>query len=222
MFLLSMTIVSLLGYTYFITNLKSKYFLEFQALVECMFNHKIISVQSNWGREYEHLNSLFRKVGIAHQVSCPHTHKQNGAAERKHHHIVEMGLTLLAHTSMPLKYWYEAFLVAVYIINRTRTKLLSYDTPLHRLLGATPDYSSFHVFGCACWPNLHPYNSHKLELRSTHCVFLGYNSMHMGFKCLDIFKGCVYISRDVILMNLCSRLPPSILMLVPDILLMFC
>jgi hypothetical protein len=64
-----------------------------------MFNRKTISVQSNWGGEYEHLNSLFHKVGIAHQVSCPHTHQQNGVAERKHHHIVEMGLALLAHAS---------------------------------------------------------------------------------------------------------------------------
>jgi hypothetical protein len=84
-----------------------------------------------------------------------------------------MGLVLLAHASMPLKYWDEAFLTVVYLINRTPIKLLSYDTPLHRLLGATPDYSNFRVFGCVSWPNLHLYNSHKLHLRSTRCVFLG-------------------------------------------------
>ena len=109
-----------------------------------------------------------------------------------------MGLALLAHASMPLKYWDEAFLVATYLINRIPTKLLSYDTPLHKLLGATPDYSHFRVFGCACWPNLRPYNSHKLQLRSIRCVFLGYSNMHKGFKCLDISKGRIYISRDVI------------------------
>jgi hypothetical protein len=175
-----------------------KYFLEFQALIECMFNRKIIVVQSDWGGEYEHFNSLFHKIDIAHQVSCTHTHQQNRTAECKHRHIVEMGLALLAHAPMPLKYWDEVFLAAVYLINHTPTKLLSYDTPLHRLLGATPDYSSFHVFGCACWPNLRPYNSHKLELRSTRCVFLEYSKIHKEFKCLDISKGHIYISRDVI------------------------
>jgi hypothetical protein len=80
----------------------SKYFLEFQALVERLFNRKILAVQSDWGGEYERLNSHFRSVGISHQVSCPHTHQQNGAAERKHRHIVEMGLALLAHACMPL------------------------------------------------------------------------------------------------------------------------
>jgi hypothetical protein len=52
----------------------------------------------------------------------------------------------------PLKYWDEAFLATTYLINRTPTNVLSYDTPLHKLLGATLDYSSFHVFGCACCP----------------------------------------------------------------------
>jgi hypothetical protein len=131
-----------------------KYFLEFQGLVERMFNRKIISVHSDWGGEYEPLNSFFQKIGISHQVSCPHTHQQNEVVECKHRHIVEMGLALLAHASMPLKYWYEAFLAVIYLINHTPTKLLSYDTPLHRLLGATPDYSSLCVFGCTCWPNI--------------------------------------------------------------------
>jgi hypothetical protein len=89
---------------------------------------------------------------------------------------------------MPLKYWDEAFLAATYLINRTPTKL-SFDTPINTLLGAHPDYSSLRVFGCACWPNLRPYNSHKLQFRSTRCVFLGYSNMHKGFKCLDLSSG---------------------------------
>jgi hypothetical protein len=69
-----------------------------------MFNRKILIVQSDWGGEYEKLNSLFHTLGIAHCVSCPHAHQQNGAAEQKHRHIVEMGLALLANASMPLKF----------------------------------------------------------------------------------------------------------------------
>jgi hypothetical protein len=79
--------------------------------------------------------------------------------ERKHQHIVEMGLALLANASMPLKYWDQAYLTITHLINRTPTKHIDYDTTLHRLVGATPDYDSLHVFCCACWPNLRPYNS---------------------------------------------------------------
>jgi histone deacetylase 1/2 len=99
-------------------------------------------------------------------VSCPHAHQQNGAAERKDRHIIEVGLSLLANASMPLKYWDEAFLAATYLINRTPTKLLQYSTPLETLFHDKPDYSSLRVFGCACWANLRPYNSRKLQFRS--------------------------------------------------------
>jgi hypothetical protein len=75
--------------------------------------------------------------------------------------------------------------------------VLSYDTPLHHLFQKQPDYSLLRTFGCACWPNLRPYNNHKLLFRSKQCTFLGYSLSHKGFKCLDPDSGRVYISRDV-------------------------
>jgi hypothetical protein len=54
------------------------------------------------------------------------------------------------------------------------------------------------TFGAACWPNLRPYNAHKLNFRTKQCVFIGYSELHKGYKCLHISTGRVYISRDVI------------------------
>jgi histone deacetylase 1/2 len=125
-------------------------FLKFQQLVERLFDRKILTVQSDWGGEYQKLHSYFQKVGITHHVSCPHTHQQNGSAERKHRHIVEVGLSLLAQACMPLKFWDEAFLTATYLINRTPTRLLGFSTPYTSLFNEKPDYSSLRVFGCAC------------------------------------------------------------------------
>lgn len=59
-------------------------------------------VQSDWGGEYRKLFTFPTHKGIVHQLSCPHTREQNGTVERKHRHIVEMGLTLLAHASLSL------------------------------------------------------------------------------------------------------------------------
>jgi hypothetical protein len=99
---------------------------------------------------------------------------------------------------MLLKYWDQAFLTATCLINLLPSKVICYDTPIQRLLHEIPDYSSLRIFGCACWPNLRPYNSRKLAFRSIRCVFLGYSSLHKGFKCLDISTGRIYISRDVV------------------------
>jgi hypothetical protein len=135
---------------------------------------------------------------VSHRVSCPHTHQQNGTAERKHRHIVETGLTLLAHASVPFRFWSDAFSTTCFLINRLPSHVIDMQSPLERLLGEAPDYTFFRVFGCACWPHLRPYNNHKLDFRSKKCVFLGYSSLHKGYKCLHVPTNRVYISRDVV------------------------
>ena len=99
---------------------------------------------------------------------------------------------------MPLKFWDEAFLTATHLINLLPSKVINYQTPFEKLFLEKPKYNSLHIFGCAVWPNLRPYNSRKLAFRSTRCVFLGYSSMHKGYKCLEPSTGRVYISRDVV------------------------
>jgi hypothetical protein len=103
-------------------------FRDFQNLVERLFNRKIITMQTDWGEEYENLNSFFQSMGITHHVSCPHAHQQNACIKRKQRHIVEVGVSLLAHASMPLKFWDEAFVLTVHLINRTPNKVLHYIT----------------------------------------------------------------------------------------------
>jgi histone deacetylase 1/2 len=131
-------------------------FHDFQKLIERQFDCKIRAIQTDWGGEYQTLSSFFSPVGMSHQISCPHAHQQNGAAERKHRHIVEVGLTLLAHASMPLKFWDEAFVTAIFLINRLPSKVINQGTPHEHLHGQAPDYMFLCTFGCACWPNLHP------------------------------------------------------------------
>lgn len=41
-------------------------------------------------------------------------------------------------------------------------------------------------------------SKHKLEFRSKQCVFVGYSSLHKGYKCLDVATGRVYVSQDVV------------------------
>jgi histone deacetylase 1/2 len=174
-------------------------FLNYQQYVEHKFDRKIITMQTDWGEgEYEKLIAFFQKIGITHHVSCPHAHQQNGSAERKHRHIVEVGLALLANTSMPLKYWDEAFLTATFLINLLPSKVINLETPSERLVHVVPNYDALRTFGCTCWPNLRPYNTCKLAFRSTRCVFMGYSPRHKGVKCLDLSTGRIYISRDVV------------------------
>ncbi|XP_019435087.1 PREDICTED: uncharacterized protein LOC109341601 [Lupinus angustifolius] len=162
--------------------------------------HKAIvknAVQSDWGGEFRTFTKYLTSLGINHRVSCPHTHHQQGTVERKHRHIVETGLALLTHANLPLTFWEYAFTTAVYLINRLPTPSLKNTSPYFLLYNTKPDYTFLKVFGCACFPLLRPYNNHKLQLRSSQCTFLGYSSMHKGYKCLSK-EGRLYISKDVV------------------------
>jgi histone deacetylase 1/2 len=117
-------------------------FLNFQQYVERKFDRKIITMQTDWEGKYENLNGFFQKVGITHHVSSPHAHQQNGSAERKHRHIVEVGLALLANASMPLKFWDEVFITTTFLINLLPSKVLDFATPVERLLHVTPNYDA--------------------------------------------------------------------------------
>jgi histone deacetylase 1/2 len=148
--------------------------------METQFDTHVKIFQSDGGGEFvnQSLQNLFKTNGIIHRISCPGTPEQNGLAERRHRYIVETGLTLLSHASVPIKFWTVAFCTAVFLINRLPTSVLGYKSPHEVVFGSAPTYDSLRVFGCSCYPLLAPFGRSKLNFKSTRCVFLGYSTNH--------------------------------------------
>uniref|UniRef100_A0A2N9HMZ2 Integrase catalytic domain-containing protein n=1 Tax=Fagus sylvatica TaxID=28930 RepID=A0A2N9HMZ2_FAGSY len=138
------------------------------------------------------------KIAPAPLVKIHCTPEQNGVAERKHRHIVETGLTMLFHARLPKNLWIEAFMTAVYLINRLPSSKLAMDTPFFKLHGVHPDYNSLKVFGCRCFPYLRDYAKNKFEPKSYPCIFIGYSPLHKGYRCLHPPTKRVYLSRHVV------------------------
>ncbi|KAG8484033.1 hypothetical protein CXB51_023002 [Gossypium anomalum] len=172
-------------------------FGQFQKMVFTQFGKTIKQFQSDWGGEFRAFSSALANQGILHRVTCPHTSEQNGVAERKHRHIVETGLTLLAQANLPMDYWGYAFCSAVHLINRLPTSVLEGKTPFQCLFGREPTYDHLRVFGCCCFPYLRRFGKHKLEFRSQPSTFLGYSPRHKGYFCLTP-DGKVIVSRHVV------------------------
>ncbi|KAD1469156.1 hypothetical protein E3N88_42767 [Mikania micrantha] len=166
-------------------------------MVERQFNTKLKSVQSDWGGEFRTLSTLLSSLGIIHRLSCPHTSEQNGIVERRHRHVVETGLTLLAQSHVPQRFWNFVFDKAVYLINPMPSRANSSKSPFELLFNRSPDYSFLRVFGSQCFPHLRPYNKHKMDFRSTPCTFLGYSPTHHGYRCFDPQTERIYIARHV-------------------------
>jgi transposase InsO family protein len=138
-------------------------FIHFRNLMENLLNTRIKIVRTDPGGEYSknEFQSFCSSVGIFHQYSCPRTSQQNGVAERKHRHIVDMALTIINQASLPLNLWPYAFSTAVFLINRLPSLSRHSISPWTALFGSSPDYLSFRTFGCACYPLLRPYSHHK-------------------------------------------------------------
>lgn len=79
--------------------------------------YKLKILQTDRGGEFQALKLYLSQQGIVHRLTCPYTLAQNGLVEIKHRQIVEVGLSMLAHASMPLTYWNDAFATAVYLLN---------------------------------------------------------------------------------------------------------
>lgn len=130
-------------------------------------------------------------------LACPYTSHQNGKVERKYQQIIEMGQTLIALTSLPMKVWDHIFITVVCLINMLLISTLSgNNTSFNALHKKHHDYNNLSIFGCACFPHLRPYRQHKLDFRSDKFIYFGISPTHKGHKCMDkIWK--IYVSKDV-------------------------
>ncbi|XP_017624974.1 uncharacterized protein LOC108468603 [Gossypium arboreum] len=167
-----------------------------EALVKFLHLHKFIEVQ--FGCKVKVLSQL----RIHHRLSCPHTSEQNGLVERKHRHIVDIGMTLLVQAKVHMHLWAYAFISAVLLINRLPTSVLDEKSPYELLHKSLPDYMHLRLFGCRCYPYLQPFNTHKLQFHSKPCVFLSYSRVHKAYKCLDD-AGKMFLSRHVVFDETC-------------------
>lgn len=117
--------------------------------------------------------------GIQHQSTCPNTPQQNGLAERKNRHLLEVARAIMFTMHVPQYLWGEAVLTASYLINRMPTCVLNFSTPLEALKKTYPD-SRMHsnlplkIFGCTAFVHVHHASQSKLDPRAETCIFVGY------------------------------------------------
>ena len=174
-------------------------FKNFQNYVTNHYNAKIKIFRSDNGGEYtrhvfkEHLASHV----ILHQTSCPYTPQQNGVAERKNRHLMEVARSMMFYTSVPKRHWSDAVMTASYLINRTPTKILNDQSPFEVLNKSKPVLEHLRIFGCVCYVLVSGEMRNKLEEKSTKAMMIGYSTSQKGYKCFDPNTRRVLVSREV-------------------------
>ena len=92
------------------------------------YNISVKTLRSDNAKEYLASTTGFKSFldshGIIHQISCSYTPQQNGVAERKNRHLLDVAHCLMFHMHLPKPFWGHAVLTACYLINRLPTSVL--------------------------------------------------------------------------------------------------
>ncbi|RVW97919.1 Retrovirus-related Pol polyprotein from transposon TNT 1-94 [Vitis vinifera] len=168
------------------------------------FQSKIQILKSDNARDYFNsiLGEFLAQEGIVHLSSCVDTPQQNGIAERKNRHLLEVARSLMFSMNVPKLFWGQAILTAAYLINRMPYRVLKFQTPCQTLLKSFPTTRLIStvppkIFGCSVFVHINQQHRSKLDPRSLKCIFLGYSSNQKGYKCYSPVTRKFYNSMDV-------------------------
>ena len=172
----------------------------FHQLIKVQFGFNIKILQSDNALEYVQnaMTDFCSSVGMIHRTSCPHTPQQNGVAERKNRHLLDVTRTIMFQSNVPKHFWSDAVLTACFLINRQPSSVLQGKTPFSVL---HPDVDPFplplKVFGFSAYVHNTDPRIDKLSPRSIQTIFLGYSSTSKGYKCYCPHLRRMFVSRDV-------------------------
>jgi hypothetical protein len=107
-----------------------------------------------------------------------------------------MDRALFKKRGMPVVFWGEAVVTAVYIFNRSPTKALNGITLYEAWHGRKPAVSHLWVFGCLAFTN--ELGHIGIDDRSTPGVFIGYAEGSKAYRILDPGTLRVRTARDVV------------------------
>ncbi|KAK3013785.1 hypothetical protein RJ639_010144 [Escallonia herrerae] len=179
-------------------------FQQFCKMIHTQYNARIQVLRSDNGGEYlsAELQQYLKAHGIIHQTTCSNTPQQNGVAERKNRHLLEVVRASLIEAHLPLSYWGEALISAAYLINRVPSRTIDYQTPSQALVEAivAPVLPNLppHVFCCVAFVHLHKHQRNKLSPRALRCVFVGYATHQKGYRCYHPPTRKMFITLDVV------------------------
>ncbi|RVW43757.1 Retrovirus-related Pol polyprotein from transposon TNT 1-94 [Vitis vinifera] len=148
------------------------------------------------------IGEFLAQEGIVHLSSCVDTPQQNGIAERKNRHLLEVARSLMFSMNVPKLFWGQAVLTTAYLINRMPSRVLKFQTPCQTLLKSFPTTRLIStvppkIFGCSVFVHINQQHRSKLDPRSLKCIFLGYSSNQKGYKCYSPVTRKFYNSMDV-------------------------
>nr|CAE04657.2 OSJNBa0061G20.13 [Oryza sativa Japonica Group] len=172
----------------------------FQAGVELESGRKLWALRTYRGGEFTSVEFMdyCTDRGIRRELTAPYSPQQNGVVERRNQTVVAAARSMLKAAGLPVLFWGEAVVAAVYVLTRSKTKALDGVTPYEAWHGRRPSVEHLRVFGCVGYVKTVKPNPRKLDDRGTRMVFIGYEQGSKAYRMYDPVARRVCVSRDVV------------------------
>nr|AAT40538.2 Integrase core domain containing protein [Solanum demissum] len=171
----------------------------FFKMLQTQFKAEIQTVRSDNGGDFVNSNlaKWCKDLGIVHQKTCAYTPQQNGVAERKHRHLLELARALKFQGHIPITFWGHCVLTSAYIINRLPSIVLQGKSPYEMLFNKKPRLDHLRTLGCLCYASVLP-KVDKFASRVVQVIFMGHSSVTKGYIIFDIAKQKFFVNRGVV------------------------
>ncbi|GMF65420.1 unnamed protein product [Phytophthora lilii] len=133
-------------------------------------------------------------------VGTQYGRRQNGLAERMNRTITEMARSMLHSMQIERKWWGEAIMTAVHLVNRIPNSARPGVSPLEVLTGSKPVLDYLRVFGAKGFVHIDEVKWTKLDAKAHRCLFLGYAETSKAYRVWDLDDNKRLVtSRSVVL-----------------------
>lgn len=160
---------------------------------------KIKCLRSDNGGEFtsSEFDMYYANKGIQRQLSIARTPQQNGVVERKNMTVIEMARSMLQDAKLDNKFWCQAVLATIHILNRSLLRTNNEKTPYELWIGILANLKYFRVFGSKCYIRQTDKNMGKFDSRTDEGIFLGYSCKQKAYRCFNHRLGKIVESVHV-------------------------
>lgn len=117
--------------------------------------------------------------------------------ERKHRHILEVARAIRFQGNIPITFWGECVLDAIYLINMMPTGTLHGKLPYEVFHKSKPALDHLRTMGCLCYA-AKPVKDDKFSPRSDPCIMIEYSYTQKGYVLYNLSLKRFMVNRDVV------------------------
>ena len=184
-----------------------KAYKSFAAWAKSQHNATIKRLRSDRGGEFtsNEFTAYLRQQGTERRLTTADTPQHNGVAESLNRRLMECVRAMLHQANLPKNLWAEAINHAVWLKNRTSTKVLGNQTPYAKLYNIKPNFAGVPEWGQEIW--VHNPAGTKLDAQAKQARWVGYdaNSTHAhrvywaGKNSITVERNIKFLSPSIVI-----------------------